>query len=85
MKKKNIKIDENDIKDFMKRNPKIKRYFEVSALNGNNIDLTFDKIGQHLILTFGIEEINKNIKEYKKNLLMENRKKEHNANKVKCC
>ena len=83
--KKNIKIYENDIKDFMKRNPKIKRYFEVSALNGNNIDLTFDKIGQHLILTFGIEEINKNIKEYKKNLLMEKRKKEHNANKVKCC
>ena len=66
--KEEIKINEEDIRAFMKKNQKIKQYFEVSALNGHNIDLAFDKIAQYLILTFGVEEINKNIKVYKMNL-----------------
>ena len=67
----------------MKQNHQIKKYFEVSAFTGHNIDLAFDKIVQYLILTFGVEEINKNIKVYKKNLNSEN--KNNNVNKVKCC
>ena len=69
----------------MRKNPKIKKYFDVSALNGHNIDIAFDKISQYLIMTFGVEEINKNIKEYKKNINIENDDRNHNANKVKCC
>ena len=78
-----IKIREKDIKNFMRQNHQIKKYFEVSAFTGHNIDLAFDKIGQHLILTFGVEEINKHIKVYKKNL--NSQKEKNNANKVKCC
>ena len=78
-----IKINEKDIKNFMKQNHQIKKYFEVSAFTGHNIDLSFDKIGQHLILTFGVEEINKNIKVYKKKLNEKNR--QNNVNKVGCC
>lgn len=79
------KVEEKDIKNFMRKNPKIKKYFEVSALNGHNIDLAFDKISQYLVMTFGIEEINKNIKAYKKRLSLEIGNEEHNVNKVKCC
>ena len=78
-----IKINEKDIKNFMKLNHQIKKYFEVSAFSGHNIDLAFDKIAQYLILTFGVEEINKNIKVYKKNL--NSQKEKNNVNKVKCC
>ena len=78
-----IKIKEKDIKNFMRQNHQIKKYFEVSAFTGHNIDLAFDKIGQHLILTFGVEEINKHIKVYKKNL--SSQKEKNNVNKVKCC
>lgn len=81
--KNEIKVNEKDIKNFMKQNHQIKKYFEVSAFTGHNIDLAFDKISQYLILTFGVEEINKNIKVYKKNLNSENNK--NNVNKVKCC
>lgn len=81
--KDNIEIEEKDIKNFMKQNLKIKKYYEVSAFNGHNIDLAFDKIAQYLILTFGVEEINKNIKVYKMNLNSENEKL--NENDVKCC
>ena len=73
------------IKNFTRNNPKIKKYFEVSAFNGHNIDLAFDKISQYLVMTFGIEEINKNIKAYKKRLSLEPENEEHNVNKVKCC
>ena len=75
--------NKSDIKNFMKQNHQIKKYFEVSAFTGHNIDLAFDKISQYLILTFGVEEINKNIKVYKKNLNSDN--KNNNVNKVKCC
>ena len=81
--KDNIEIEEKDIKNFMKQNLKIKKYYEVSAFNGHNIDLAFDKIAQYLILTFRDEEINKNIKVYKMNLNSENEKL--NENDVKCC
>lgn len=80
-----VVIKEKNIKDFLRKNQKIKKYFEVSASNGHNIDLTFDKISQYLILTFGVEEINKNIKAYKKNLKSENKNRDNSANKVKCC
>ena len=82
---KNVKVKEKDIKNFTRNNPKIKKYFEVSAFNGHNIDLAFDKISQYLVMTFGIEEINKNIKAYKKRLSLEPENEEHNVNKVKCC
>ena len=80
-----INVSDKNIKNFMRKNPKIKKYFDVSALNGHNIDIAFDKISQYLIMTFGVEEINKNIKEYKKNINIENDDRNHNANKVKCC
>lgn len=82
---KKIKVEEKDIKNFTRKNPKIKKYFEVSAFNGHNIDVAFDKISQYLVMTFGIDEINKNIKAYKKRLSSENGNEEHNVNKVKCC
>ena len=80
-----INVSDKNIKNFMRKNPKIKKYFDVSALNGHNIDIAFDKISQYLIMTFGVEEINKNIKEYKKNISIKNDDRNHNANKVKCC
>jgi len=80
-----IKVKEKDIKNFTRKNTKIKKYFDVSALNGHNIDLAFDKISQYLVMTFGIEEINKNIRAYKKNLSLEIENEEHNEKKVKCC
>ena len=79
-----IIINEKDVKNFMRRNPKIKKYFEVSALDGHNIDLAFDKIGQYLVMTFGVEEINRNIKAIRKNMKLEI-DTEHTTNKVKCC
>ena len=78
------KVNEKEIKNFMRKNPKIKKYFEVSALDGHNIDLAFDRIGQYLVMTFGVEEINKNIKTIKKNMVLDI-ETEHNTNKVKCC
>ena len=80
-----IKIKEDKIKNFIKKNSKIKKYFEVSALNGHNIVLSFDKICQYLVMTFGIEEINKNMKTYKMNLEIENKKKEENNDRARCC
>ena len=82
---KNIKVKEKDIKNFTRKNTKIKKYFDVSALNGHNIDLAFDKISQYLVMTFGIEEINKNIRTYKKRLSLSVGNEEHNVDKVKCC
>lgn len=80
-----IKIKEDKIKNFIKKNSKIKKYFEVSALNGHNIVLCFDKICQYLVMTFGIEEINKNMKTYKMNLEIENKNKEENNDRARCC
>ena len=80
-----IKVKEKDIKNFMRKNHKIKKYFDVSAFNGHNIDLTFDKISQYLVMTFGIEEINKNIRAYKKNMSLEIGNEEHSTKTVKCC
>ena len=78
-----IKIKNEQIKQFMRKNHKIKKYFDVSALNGHNIDLAFNKISQHLIIKFGGEEINKNMKNFKNNLILES-KNEIN-NKTSCC
>lgn len=80
-----IKIKEDKIKNFIKKNSKIKKYFEVSALNGHNIVLSFDKICQYLVMAFGIEEINKNMKTYKMNLEIENKNKEENNDRARCC
>ena len=82
--KEKIIINEKDVKNFMRKNQKIKKYFEVSALDGHNIDLAFDKIGQYLVMTFGVEEINKNIKAIRKNMTLEI-ETENTTKKVKCC
>jgi len=80
--KEEIKINEEDIRAFMKKNQKIKQYFEVSALNGHNIDLSFDKIGNHLLITYEIEKINMDVY---KNLYLKIKKNDNDANKEKCC
>jgi small GTP-binding protein len=64
--KEKIVIDNEQITKFLQKNHKIKRYFDVSALNGHNIDLAFDKISQYLAQKFGGEEINKNLKNLQK-------------------
>ena len=64
--KEKIVIDNEQITKFLQKNRKIKRYFDVSALNGHNIDLAFDKISQYLAQKFGGEEINKNLKNLQK-------------------
>ena len=80
--KKEIKINEEDIRAFMKKNQKIKQYFEVSALNGHNIDLSFDKIGNHLLSTYEFEKINMDVY---KNLYLKIKKNDNDTNKEKCC
>ena len=80
--KEEIKINEEDIRAFMKKNQKIKQYFEVSALNGHNIDLSFDKIGNHLLSTYEFEKINMDVY---KNLYLKIKKNDNDANKEKCC
>ena len=80
--KEEIKINEEDIRAFMKKNQKIKQYFEVSALNGHNIDLSFDKIGNHLLITYEIEKINMDVY---KNLYLKIKENDNDANKEKCC
>ena len=76
-----IVIDNEQITKFLQKNHKIKRYFDVSALNGHNIDLCFDKISQYLAQKFGGEEINKNLKNLQK---LEKEKTKKN-NKSGCC
>ena len=78
-----IVIHKEQIKNYLS-NPKIKKYFEVSAFNGHNIDLAFDKICQYLIMKFSGEEINKNMKKYKQNLKLENDNKNQKKD-VGCC
>ena len=80
--KEEIKINEEDIRAFMKKNQKIKQYFEVSALNGHNIDLSFDKIGNHLLSTYEFEKINMDVY---KNLYLKIKTNDNDANKEKCC
>jgi small GTP-binding protein len=80
-----IEVENDEIKEFVRKNPKIKKYFEVSAFDGHNIDLSFDKISQHLVMKFGGEEINKNMDEYKKKLQFEISTNEKNEKKGGCC
>ena len=82
--KEKIVINNDKIKHFLRKNPEIKKYVEISAFNGHNIDLAFDKISQHLVIKFSGEEINKNMKAFKKNVIIE--KEEENTQKdVGCC
>ena len=83
-KKDSIVVKNDEIKNFIRKNPKIKKYFEVSALDGHNIDLSFDKISQYLVMKFGGEEINKNMKGYQRNLTLENNNNNNNEKKG-CC
>ena len=82
--KEKIVVENNEIKNFLRKNQKIKKYFEISAFNGHNVDLAFDKISQHLVIRFSGEEINKNMNNYKKNLQLEDG---NNSKKkgVRCC
>lgn len=76
-----IVVNNEQITKFIQINHKIKRYFDVSALNGHNIDLAFDKISKYLAQKYGGEEINKNLKSFKK-LDIEKTTK---SNKSGCC
>lgn len=82
-KKDSIVVENDEIKNFIRKNRKIKKYFEVSALDGHNIDLSFDKISQYLVMKFGGEEINKNMKGYQRKLTLENN--DNNTEKKGCC
>lgn len=82
-KKDSIVVNNDEIKNFIRKNRKIKKYFEVSALDGHNIDLSFDKISQYLVMKFGGEEINKNMKGYQRKLTLENN--DNNNEKKGCC
>ena len=82
--KEKIVVDNKQINHFLRKNPSIKKYFEVSAFNGHNIDLAFYKISQHLIIRFSGEEINKNMKAFKKNVKLENEEQNKQKN-VRCC
>jgi len=78
-----IVVTNEQIKNFLKNNPKIKKYYEVSAFNGHNIDLTFDKMSQYLIMKFGGEEINKNMNKYQKKANIQII--DNNDKKTGCC
>ena len=84
-----IVVESEEIKNFMKKNQKIKKYFEVSACNGHNIDLAFDKISRHLIMKYSGDEIVQNVKELQdNNVKLENEDINKNKNKKKgsgCC
>ena len=85
-----IVVENDDIKNFLRKNQKIKKYFEVSAFNGHNIDLAFDKISRHLIMKYSSgDEISKNIKGLKNNAKLVNEDKNNNKIKAKtasgCC
>ena len=81
------KSDENDkrqvssieIKKLMKKHQKIKKYFEVSALNGDEIEISFDKICNFLVIQYEGDEIKK---EYHKRKLSSHNK---NINENRCC
>ena len=80
-----IAVKKQTIKNFVKKNPNIKRYFEISALTGHNIDLSFDKISQYLIMKFSGEEINRNMKEYHENLKLVRNNNNNNNQRKGCC
>lgn len=84
-----IVVESEEIKNFMKKNQKIKKFFEVSACNGHNIDLAFDKISRHLIMKYSGDEIVQNVKELQdNNVKLENEDINKNKNKKKgggCC
>ena len=76
-----IVVESDEIRNFMRKNQKIKKYFEVSAFNGHNIDLAFDKISRHLIMMYSGDEIVQNVKEFQdNNVKLEN--EERNKNKI---
>lgn len=82
-----IAVTNDEIKNFLRKNQKIKKYFEVSAFNGHNIDLAFDKISRHLIMKYTGDEIDQNMKGFQSNVKLENKEKNKN-NKQKssgCC
>ena len=81
----NICVKKEKIKSFLRRNQKVKKYFEVSAFNGLNIFFAFEEISRHLLDIFSGEEININMKEYKKNLKLENRKNIDKKKEKNCC
>ena len=59
-------VSKIDIKNFMRKNHRIKKYFEVSALSGDNIELSFDKICYFLVIQYQGDEMNN---EYKRKQL----------------
>ena len=77
-------VSNNDIKDFLRKNHRIKKYFEVSALSGHNIELSFDKICQFLVIQYQGDEINKeyNRKKLSSNNLTNNKIRNEKGN---CC
>jgi small GTP-binding protein len=79
--KEEICVESKEIKNFLKKSKNLKKYFEVSALENNNIDVTFDKISQYLVTKFSGEEINNNMKELKSKLEIAN----NNKNSSGCC
>ena len=85
-----IVVESDEIKNFMRKKQKLKKYFEVSAFNGHNIDLAFDKISRHLIMKYSGDEIVKKMKELKDNVKLENEDIDKNDNTKKqksggCC
>lgn len=80
-----ICIDDQKIKNFMRNKPKFKEYFQMSAFNGQNINFAFNKICHHLVNKFSGEEINKNMREYKKKLQLNNNNNLVKKRDMKCC
>lgn len=80
-----ICIDNLKIKNFMRDKPKFKQYFQISAFNGQNIDFAFDKISHFLVHKFSGEEINRNMREYKKNLQLNSNNNLVQKKDMKCC
>ena len=62
------KVGKNEIKNFMKKYPKIKKYFEVSALKGDNIEIALEKICHFLVILYQGDGINKEVNEYKEKI-----------------
>ena len=76
------KVGKDEIKSFMKKYPKIKKYFEVSALNGDNIEISFEKVCQFLVMLYQGDGIDKEFNEYKKRKLSSSSEIEKSG---KCC
>ena len=80
------KVGKNEIKNFMKKYPKVKKYFEVSALKGDYIEIALEKICHFLVILYQGDGINKEVNEYKrKNLSSHNLPNNYNEKNGKCC